>query len=136
MVIVDVNIVFPLFARGAMTDAAIDLLERDSTWCTEPFAMVELSNILTTYERSNLLTAGNAMEIMDRALGLLGPHFVSVTHQEALEVAMRYKITAYDARYIALAEKLRLPLITEDTRLRKAVPEATISLRDALDARD
>ncbi|MHB9023142.1 MAG: type II toxin-antitoxin system VapC family toxin [Armatimonadota bacterium] len=39
----------------------------------------------------------------------------------ALELASQYKITAYDACYLALAELHSVPLLTEDTPLRNAL---------------
>ena len=45
---------------------------------------------------------------------------------------MQFGISAYDARFISLARQLKLKLITEDAKLRVAVPAWTMSLDDAL----
>lgn len=42
---------------------------------------------------------------------------VSTLATEALDLAIAHKITAYDACYVATAQRLGLPLITADTKL-------------------
>ena len=50
----------------------------------------------------------------------------------ALAVAAEYAITGYDAQYVALAQSLNAPLITEDRKLRKAVPGIAFSMLEFL----
>jgi predicted nucleic acid-binding protein len=45
---------------------------------------------------------------------------------------MQFGISAYDARFISLAKQLKLKLVTEDAKLRVAVPTWTISLAESL----
>lgn len=52
---------------------------------------------------------------------------------EALELALRYGISAYDAVYVALAAEEELPLVTADARLVRALagsPHAVLHLDD------
>lgn len=132
MITVDTNIIFPLFVRGQHTDSAIKLYEFDSVWVTEPFAMIELSNILSTYARSRLVTHEKALEYLELARDFLAPNFMSILNSKALEVALDYGITAYDARFLAVAETTGQLLITEDARLRRAAPKLTKSMDEAL----
>jgi predicted nucleic acid-binding protein len=55
-----------------------------------------------------------------------------VSHQAALDAALRYGTTAYDARFLALAQQLGQRLVTEDAKLRAAAPRLTQSLTEAL----
>ena len=50
----------------------------------------------------------------------------------ALAVAAEYAITGYDAQYVALAQSLSAPLITEDRKLRKAVLGIAFSMQEFL----
>ena len=61
----------------------------------------------------------------------LQAHFFRVSH-EALDTGLRYRVTAYDARFLAAAEQLGRRLVTEDARLRAAAPGLTQSLAEAL----
>lgn len=48
---------------------------------------------------------------------------------DALEIALAYGITAYDAAYVALAQQLALPLITADARLARAMDGTAHDIR-------
>ena len=132
MILVDTNVIAPLYVRSARSEAAAELFARDSLWRTEPLALIELSNVLISYERTHYITAVMARECLNRATAFLQPHFFRVTHQAALDAALRYRVTAYDARFLALAQELGRPLVTEDGKLRAAAPKLTQSLAEAL----
>jgi len=55
-----------------------------------------------------------------------------VSHRAALDTALRYRVTAYDARFLAVAQQLGTRLVTEDAKLRSAAPALTQSLVEAL----
>jgi predicted nucleic acid-binding protein len=135
MLLVDTNIIAPLYVRSARTDAVEELFARDAVWRTEPLALIELSNVLITYERSRYITAATARDCLNRAAAFLQPQLFRVSHQAALETALDYGVTAYDARFLALAEQLGIRLITEDARLRAAAPALTQSLAEVLATR-
>ncbi len=56
--------------------------------------------------------------------------------QEAFRLSARHKISAYDACYLALAQRLRCPLVTEDLKLIRQISIRTstplFSLSEAL----
>src|SRR5438445_8517027 len=135
MVIVDTNIIAPLYLRRAGSEAVTELFARDAGWRTEPLALIELSNVLITYERSRYITAATARDCLNRAAAFLQPQLFRVSHQAALDAALRYGTTAYDARFLALADQLGSRLVTEDARLRAAAPALTQSLAEVLATR-
>jgi predicted nucleic acid-binding protein len=132
MFVVDTNIIFPFLVESALSDKVRHLYRVDPVWCTEPFALNELANVLATYEKSRLLSLKEALHCLSKAEAWLAPHFISVVHSSALELAIRHRITAYDARFLLLAQKLGLKLITEDKKLRTAAPGLTQSIDEAL----
>jgi predicted nucleic acid-binding protein len=131
VVLVDTNIIAYLMIRGDRTAAAQQLFERDSDWCSEAFVMVEFSNVIATYVRTGALTQAQGTKLLLDSQAHL-PTLHSVVNTQALETAMQFGISAYDARFISLARELKLKLITEDAKLRVAVPAWTMSLDDAL----
>ena len=131
MVLVDTNILAYLMIDGDRTAAAQRLFERDAYWCSEAFVMAEFSNVIATYVRTRALTQAQGTQILSEAQIIL-PTLHNIAHVQALETAMRYAISAYDARFISLAAHLKLKLVTEDAKLRAAVPSWTLSLADAL----
>jgi predicted nucleic acid-binding protein len=131
VVLVDTNIIAYLMIRGDRTAAAQQLYERDSDWCSEAFVMVEFSNVIATYVRTRALTQAQGTKLLAESQAHLST-LHSVVNTQALETAMQFGISAYDARFISLAKQLKLKLITEDVKLRVAVPALTMSLDDAL----
>ena len=131
MVLVDTNILAYLMIEGDRTAAAQNLFERDSDWCSEAFVMVEFSNVVATYVRVGALTQAQGTKLLAEAQIHL-PTLNNVVNTQALETAMQFGISAYDARFISLAKQLKQKLVTEDAKLRVAVPAWTISLAEAL----
>jgi predicted nucleic acid-binding protein len=131
VVLVDTNILAYLLIEGDRTPAAQALYERDPDWRSEAFVMVEFSNILATYVRTRLLTSKQGADLLAEAQVLM-PALANLPHQQALDAAMEFGVSAYDARFVAVARQMRVKLITEDIKLRKAVPAWTLSLDDAI----
>ena len=132
MLLVDTNIIAPLYVQSARSPAAAELFAHDPVWRTEPLALIELSNVLITYERARYITAAAARDCLNRAAAFLQPHLFRVSHQAALDAALRYGTTAYHARFLALARELRMRLVTEDVKLRAVAPALTQSLAEAV----
>jgi predicted nucleic acid-binding protein len=135
MVVVDTNIVVALFIRGRFSDNALKLHDKDPVWRVEPFALVEFSNVLATYQRAGYLGKAAAVERLRFAEEFLRSNYVRVSNQSALELALQYGVSAYDARFLAVADQLGVKLITEDAELRAAVPALTQSLKEGLGSR-
>ena len=130
MVLVDTNVLAYLMLEGDRTSAAQELFERDADWRSEAFIMVEFSNILTTYVRTKVLSRDQGLKLLAGAEKLV-PVLTSVQNARAVEVATQFGISAYDARFVALAIQMKVKLVTEDAKLRVAVPSWTVSLAGA-----
>jgi predicted nucleic acid-binding protein len=80
----------------------------------------EFANVLRTYVRRSELERQVASEIY--GVHLEAPlEAAEPDRHEVLETALEYEATAYDAVYIALARRLRAPLLTAE---RKTTPWA------------
>ena len=134
MLVVDTNIIAPFYIRGADTERVHQLHRSDDLWRTDPLALIEFSNILATYQRARYLTTSEARACLVKAERLLRPHYVYLTHETALNIAIRYGVSTYDARFLAVALHMNTKLVTEDKKLRAAAPGLTQSLAEALAA--
>lgn len=79
---------------------------------------VECGNIFWKQVRKGALTAGQAALYDARLHGV--PLFRTPTFDltaSALPIATTYDVTAYDACYVALAQRLGIPLVTADQKL-------------------
>ncbi|HEX5315387.1 MAG TPA: type II toxin-antitoxin system VapC family toxin [Candidatus Kapabacteria bacterium] len=133
MLIVDANILAYLVIEGERSNQARALLQKDYDWHSEAFIFVELTNILATSLRLERVNFEYCRMVLERAEAFMGSTVHLTSHLEVIRTAHEFRISAYDARYIALAREFGTPLITEDAKLRRAVPRLTISLNDALE---
>jgi len=131
MVVVDTNVLAYLLIEGDRTAQAQALYARDPDWRSESFVLVEFCNMLATYVRGGRLEGGAAKALLANAERTLAGT-VNLPHSRALELAMEFGASAYDARFLAAARGLGAKLVTEDTKLQQAAPALTQSLAQAL----
>ena len=132
MLIVDTNIVAYLLIDGDHTAAARELHRRDPDWRSEAFLLVEFTNVLASSLASKRMTLFQAKDFLSGAVALLDGKMGRLPHLLVLDASIRYRVSAYDARFLALADQLGRRLVTEDARLRTAAPALTQSLGEAL----
>ncbi|CAN5770624.1 hypothetical protein BH20VER1_BH20VER1_22750 [soil metagenome] len=134
MLIVDTNVVAYLLIEGDYTAAARSLHRRDNDWRSEAFIMVEFVNVLAASIAARRMDLMLAQRFLADATSLLHGKLTSIPHDSVLSLAVQYRVTAYDARFLALAQQLDRRLVTEDAKLRAAAPALTQSLAEALTA--
>lgn len=93
---------------------------------------LEMANGLAVAERRGIVTAADADQSLTDIERLLGqaiesdPALVSV--RQALTTARTFQLSAYDAVYLDVARRERLPLATLDDDLRAAAAPAGVAL--------
>jgi len=93
---------------------------------------LEMANGLAVAERRGIVTAADADQSLTDIERLLGqaiegdPALVSV--RQALTTARSFQLSAYDAVYLDVARRERLPLATLDEGLRAAASRAGVTL--------
>lgn len=91
---------------------------------------LELANVLKTACTRGKLALDTVRQILD-ALGNLpieidaGP---APGHRQLFELAMRHKLSSYDAAYLELAMRHGLPIATQDVQLKEAAIAAGIDV--------
>ena len=131
MIAVDTNVIAYLLIEGDRTADAQALRLADPDWRSEPFLLVEFSNLLATQVRAKALSAAQAKSLLEVAAQQVSA-WVEVPPAEALAVAFDHQVSAYDARFVACARRLSVPLVTEDSRLRAATPGSSMSIAEAV----
>ena len=134
MQIVDTNIVVNLLVAGPFSDSARALYAADADWHSESLLTIEFSNVMATLIRRMNFPLAEASATLAEAVRLLNAGLHQVADSDALDAAAHFGVTAYDARFILVARALGSPLITEDAKLRRAAPQFTQSLVEALAA--
>ena len=84
--------------------------------------LIKCANVFWKWVQRSAYPAKVAREHL-RDLGGLGLTAipVQILADDALDIALKHRVTAYDACYIAAAAQLRLPLITADEKLARQV---------------
>jgi predicted nucleic acid-binding protein len=104
MIVVDTNVVAYRLIEDDRTADAQALRLADTAWRSEPFLLVEFSNLLATQLRAKALSAAQAKALLESAAKQVAA-WVEVPHAEALAVAVELQVSAYDARFVACARR-------------------------------
>ena len=129
MIVVDVNVVAYFLIEGEKTLAARDLFDRDPDWRVPMLWRHEFLNVLATFSRSGGATVTEALALWRQAVTIIGPLEQELDMEPALSIAIENRISAYDAQYIALAQRLQTVCVTEDQRLATAFPGLARSMQ-------
>lgn len=110
------------------TDHVLDLLRQHEA-VVPALWQLEVANVLLVAERRNRITEAQATRFLDLLTQL--PIRVDPTPVDSgavIAAGRRHGLSAYDASYLVLAERLAAPLATTDTALAAACRTAGVSL--------
>lgn len=98
----------------AYTDRVLDLLA-DETAHAPGLWVLEFSNILRKTMKAGKLDEARAMELIETISALpLSIDYTPSTIANNLELANKYGLSSYDAAYLELAMRLKLPIAARD----------------------
>ncbi len=132
--VVDASVAIKLFITEKYSGETESFFEKvnlnspDSLYVPDLF-YTECANIFWKYVRRHGLPVFEAKKEMT-ALKQLKLRTVSGAElmERALELALRWNITAYDASYLALAERLKASLVTADEKLIKRIKSPNLRM--------
>lgn len=127
MVVVDASAALKWILDEGGQEAALALLEEDVLHAPD-FLLVEVANVLWSKVRRQILDRAQADAAYD-AIASVPIAYTSVADLTvpARSLAHALDLSVYDALYAALAQRLRCPLATADTRLAGAVDASGIA---------
>jgi predicted nucleic acid-binding protein len=129
MIVVDTNIIGYLFLTSDQSQLAEHALQEDGKWAAPLLWRSELRNVLALYIRKNIITLEQVQSIMNSALELLRGREYEVTSYEVLRLASISGCSVYDCEFIAVANDLRVPLVTVDRQLIREFPDVAVPLK-------
>ena len=131
MIVVDTNVLAYLLLPGPKTELAEILRQQDLDWVAPPLWRSELRNVLSGYLRRDLLQRSAAVALMQEAEAILSAHEEPVSTELVLELVSTSQCSAYDCEFVAAAQQLDVPLVTEDRAILAAFPDRAQSLHQA-----
>jgi len=133
MIVVDSNVIAYCWIHGQRTALAHRLRRLDPDWHAPVLWRSELRNILVGYRRDGSLTEAQVRRIMAAAEEALAGREHHLPSDRVFAVTERHRLSAYDAEFVALAELLGVPLVTEDRAILKSWPTQARGLEVAVD---
>jgi len=98
------------------------------------FCILECTNVLWKYVRFHGMLQSTAETLIQHLEGLpLTIHSTNGLLNRSIQVGLAHQLAIYDSIYIALAEKLSFPLITDDSKQTKAASAEGITLKAITD---
>ena len=130
MIVADTNLVAYLVIDGERTEAARRVRMRDADWRLPPLWRSEFLSVLATSVRASVLDEEGALRAWEIATTLFGRCEEEPGGAEVLKTALRYSISAYDAQFVRLAERLEVTLVAGDKRLCSACASFAVSIEE------
>lgn len=109
-------------------DKVLDCLE-EQTALVPRLWHLEVLNVLVVGERRQRIQAPETQEFLEllQALDIqTDKHSPVIENDELLQLARMHQLSVYDATYLALALREKLPLATQDKRLRRVAEQLGI----------
>lgn len=112
----------------AETDSVLDRL-RDEEAVVPAFWQLEVANVLLVAERRGRITEAQSTRFLDLLSQLRIRVDMPQTDTKSVQaIGRRHQLSAYDAAYLLLAERIAAPLATRDVKLISAARTAGVDL--------
>ena len=130
MIVADSNVWAYLWLPGEHTRVARAVWDKDPDWHVPVLWCPEMRSILVGYLRRK------SMDVADIVMAMTAME-KSLRHSEhdvdcgaVFDAAQRSSCSAYNCEFVALAEALAAPLVTEDRQVLAAFPQRAVSMVD------
>ena len=117
-VLLDASAIIAVIADEQASQVVINCTQ-DATIVSPSIISCEIANALTRMMKKNIIASEEQMLNLAKNFKLIPIKIVNIDLEKALEIAWKYKIYAYDAFYLEAAKRLRLPLMTFDSGMKK-----------------
>ena len=129
MIVVDANLLaYAILPTSEWTHRAEAALRKNQLWSAPVLWRSEVRNTIAGYLRRGKLSPPQALDAIERAEALLLGGQFRPDDAAVLRLVMQSECSAYDCEYVALAEALHVPLVTNDQKVVRTFPGIAVSL--------
>ena len=128
MIVVDSNVLAARNLSCIPTRLAAQVEEIDPLWIVPPLWRYEFQNILAKAMWARQITPEDAMFAWKKASTQMVDNEHEPSPERVIELSDRYRITGYDANFIALAMEMGVMCVTEDGELHRKFPAIAVSM--------
>lgn len=132
MIVADTCLVFHLFNETLLTGSAQKIIDKDPYWVLPPLWREEYANVLSKLARKEGRAIDDVINHFNYTIDELKNCEINVDTKKALQISIEYKISVYDAHFVALAIDFNTLLVTEDKEIIKNCSHIALSLQDFL----
>ena len=133
MIVVDTNIISYFFLSGEFTNLTEKAFIRDPHWIAPLLWRSEFRNVLALYLRKEILTLEDAIQTMQEAELLMKGNEYLVPSLNTLRLVSQSDCSAYDCEFVALAQDLRISMVTMDKKVLRNFPKTAIRLDEFIE---
>jgi predicted nucleic acid-binding protein len=130
MIVVDANLIAHLTIRSEFSPLAEAVYAADAAWAAPLLWLSEYRNTLAEYIQHRGMTVESALLSLRSAEEIVGGQAFNISSEKVLELVQGSGCTAYDCEYVALAQDLKVPLVTTDKPVLRAFPKTAVALKD------
>ena len=130
MIVADTNIISYLLLPTSYSEAADRLYRTDPHWTAPVLWKSEFRNVLALYLRKQVITVGKALQLQELAESVMLNNEYDIASSQVFTLIVKSACSAYDCEFVALAEYLDCPLVTQDKKLLASFPSVAISIQD------
>jgi len=127
MTVVDTNIIAYLFIEGDRTSSCRKVMSEDPDWSVPFLWRSEFRSVLSLHMRKAGMTLAGAVSRSAEAEKLLAGREYSIDSSTILSLTEKHPVSAYDAEFVCLADKLGTKLVTTDKSILKHFPYLAVS---------
>ena len=129
MIVVDSNVVAARNLAAIATRLAEQVEQRDPLWIVPRLWRYEFQNIVAKSLWVRQITPEDALVAWRKASTQMVDNEREPSPEKVIELSGRYRITAYDANFIALAMEMGVMCVTEDSELQEKFPSIAVSMK-------
>ena len=130
MIVVDTNVLAARNMQHEKSSLAEQVDRHDPVWIAPPLWRYEFQNILAKNLWTRRMTMDAAVDTWRQVMEVMTDNEREPSPQKVIELSGRYRITAYDANFIALAMEMGVMCVTEDGELQQKFPAIAVSMAD------
>lgn len=130
MIVVDSTVLAARNLTGVQTSVAEKVEWIDRLWIVPPLWRYEFQNILAKGLWARQLSAAGALHVWRLVMARMADNEHAPSAERVIDLSGRYRITGYDANFIALAMEMGVQCVTEDTELLGKFPLIAVSMED------
>lgn len=120
MIVVDTSVVVQLLVDSVDTALVRELALADGDWKAPSLWRAEFLNVLATQWKAGGMSSELMLDLGDQASAFKGLSEHEPSAESVLRTVIEYRISAYDAQFLALARTFHVPLLSLDKKLIRA----------------